>query len=107
RLRYFFCPHDEISGLGGFTAFVRHQFIMLKSWCRLSPFAPRRTGLSIGGNHFKKLQGVPPMKRAPFTLLARVRQAVIHEENIVIPAPRRSLTACFTRSAIAASASAR
>ena len=60
-------PHRSATQLGGFTAFARHQFIMLKALHRLFPFAPRRTGPSIGGNHWKELQGVPPMKRAPFT----------------------------------------
>ena len=47
-------PHRSATHLGGFTAFARHQFIMLKSLDRLFPFALRRTGLSIGGNHWKR-----------------------------------------------------
>ena len=43
----------------------------------------------------------------PLRLRLHVRGKGYYEENIVVPAPRRSLTACFTRSAIAASASAR
>ena len=59
-------PHRSATQINGLIAFARHQFIMLKSLHRLFPFAPQRTGLSIGRNDWKGLQGVPPMKRAPF-----------------------------------------
>jgi len=60
-------PIRSATHLDGFTAFVRHQFIMLKSLRRLFPFAPRRTGLSIGRNHWKELQSVPPDEKGAFT----------------------------------------
>src|SRR4029453_9286303 len=37
--------------------------------------------------------------------LVRRQGCRVHDANMVLPAPRRSVTACFTRSAIATSAS--
>ena len=47
-------PPRSATHLGESTAFARHQFIMLKALHRLFPFAPRRTGPSIGGNHSER-----------------------------------------------------
>src|SRR5215469_18798767 len=61
-------PHCTATKLDRFPVFARHQFIMLKSLYRRFPFAPGRTGLSIGGNHGKSYKACPDEKGALYAV---------------------------------------
>ncbi len=103
--------------LEGFMVLIKRHLVYPvrknpKGLCFCQLFlAQRYLGLRYNGNErtfFAGLVKIAVRNGALWkTFKGLTAKAVIHEENIVVPAPRRSLTACFTRLAMATSASAR